>query len=139
MSNFSRSHAGLVQEYNPRAGEARVILGGVACRVCGGRGCALKDRVLRVAVPPELQALALEPGTAVRIAGDSRSMVRAGVRLLAAPGAAAAIALYLGSPVLAAVGALLVLLVVLLRGSRRADLPRLIEVSPPDQSGGTSR
>lgn len=119
-------HSGRVLEFDSSLGEARVVLGGVACRVCGGRGCAFKDRVLRVAVPDAFQP---ERGDVVLITGDGRAMVRAALRLLAAPLGAAYLVYRLTTLPLAVTAAVLVLGFTLYRGSRRADLPRVVDVT----------
>lgn len=145
------AHVGRVLQYDPRRHEARVRLGGVACRVCGGRGCALKDRVVTVAIPRDRSVAA---GDRVRIVGDGRAMVRAALRLIVAP-AGVALGVYGGIAVLipvlsgshldlseparyaALAGALIVLGATYLRGSRRGDLPVLVETLAPTEPDDT--
>lgn len=117
-------HTARVLAVDRQVREARVVMGGVACRVCGGRRCALKDRTIRVQLDC-LTAEVLVPGEEVRVAVAPRSLIRAAVRLVGLPVAAAALAAWMpvpgGTVLLAPV---VVFAVVLVRGSQRRDLPR---------------
>lgn len=122
------AHLGSVVQCVRETDEVRVRLGSVSCRVCGGRNCALKDRVVRAKVTPDVL---VAEGDTVRITGDPRALVRALVRLIIAPlgAAVAAVVFFPGaSREIALLSGGTVLGVSILRGSRRQDLPRVLEV-----------
>lgn len=119
----AREHTGRVVHYDRARREVLVKLGGPACRVCGGAGCALKDRVVRAAVAEDLS---VAEGDQVCVKGDRRAMVRAVSRLVLVPAGAAALGYSVAGTVVAASAAVVALAFAVVRGSRRADLPRLV-------------